>query len=128
MPPEGHSGRLRRDVPQSHVDESDRTNDEARASDRDRFSRTRVPEGLRVGFAAGDDRRDEPLDASCHGCVPRQAVGLADETVLRLHLHRCILPLADLHRPEPERLRQWDGRRADPDRRDGLGHRFTLTP
>ena len=121
MPPERHSGCLRRDVPESHVDESDRTDDEAGAADRDRRPRAGVPEGLRVGLAAGDDRRDESLDARCDRCVPRQAVRLADETVLRLHLHRCVLPLADLHRPEPERRGQRDGRRADPDRRDAYG-------
>ena len=41
---------------------------------------------LRVGLAAGHDRRDEPLDARGHRRVAGEAVGLADETVLRLHL------------------------------------------
>ena len=126
--PERHAGRLRGDVPESDVDEADRAHDEAGAPDRHRRAGAVLPAPLRIRLAPDHDRRDEPFHAGGDGPVPGQAVRLPDEAVVGLDLDRRVLALRDLHRTEPERRGEREGRRPDPDLPHALRHRFTCTP
>ena len=103
--PERQAGSLGGDVPEGDVDEAERPHDEAGAPDRDRGARGVLEASLRVGLAARNHRSDEALDTRGDRRVAGEAVGRADETVVRLHLDTRVLALPDLQRPEPQRLR-----------------------